>query len=101
MDMMHIPANEYFQTYLLEDKKHEIVTTPINYFNLANKGVMVYDNHGNLLNANMVFRAGISEHHKNYVIWFHDGEKRIHLEKVFSTYDEAEKFLETIFHIRK
>lgn len=101
MDMMHIPADEYFDTYLVADKTHEFITTPINYFNLVNQGVMVYDEKGHLLNANMVFRAGITCHHKNYLIWFHDGENRRFLKKIFNTHEEAEAFLESIYQIKK
>lgn len=100
MDVMQIPAEEYFSTYL-NGKVHEFITTPINYFNLVNQGVMVYDEDGHLLNANMVFRAGISQHHKNYLIWFDDGEKRRYLKRVFNSHEEALNFLESIYQIKK
>ena len=100
MDMMQIPMGDYFDTDL-KGKVHEFITTPVNHFNLVNQGVMVYDENGHLLNANMVFRAGITQHHKNFIIWFHDGEVRRHLGKVFTSHEEALNFLESIYQIKK
>lgn len=99
--MINIPMDVYFDMVLQPEKVHEIITAPINYFNLINQAVMVYDENGNLLNASVVNRVGISEFHKNYTIWFDDGEKRRYLRKIFSTHEEAESFLESIYNIKK
>lgn len=67
---------------------------------MAFRSVMVYDSKDILINASTAVRAGISEHNNVFTVWFDDGSRRHHMNRVFITHQDAEAFLQSIYYIK-